>query len=284
MTHRNNIKHTPFLKWAGGKRWLVKHYPHIFPSFSGKYIEPFLGGGSVFFHITPDRAVLSDTNAELINTYLAIRNNWQEVFDLLQHHARKHSDAYYYSVRTSRPKSLAGKAARFIYLNRACFNGIYRVNRKGQFNVPRGTRNRIIFETDDFEELSRLLKNVELKACDFEEVIDSASDGDLVFADPPYTVCHNNNSFIKYNEKLFSWDDQVRLVSCLKRAAQRGAFVIATNAYHQSVIKLYRNYFQLKPIYRKSLISADKKFRGKYEELLIRGNVEHAESYNRVFR
>ncbi|MDK2873196.1 MAG: adenine methylase [Desulfomicrobiaceae bacterium] len=196
----------------------------------------------------------------------------------------EHSDSYYYTVRSFRPESLAEKAARFIYLNRTCFNGIYRVNRNGQFNVPRGTRNSVIFKTDDFEGVSKLLKNAELKACDFEEVIDGASAGDLVFADPPYTIRHNNNAFIKYNEDLFSWDDQIRLASCLKRAAQRGALIIATNAYHQSVVELYRNYFQLQPIYRKSMISADKKFRGKYEELLIMGNLEHAESYDCVFR
>lgn len=276
MPLRYNAKHTPFLKWAGGKRWLVEHHPNIFPAFSGKYIEPFLGGGSVFFHLTPDRAVLSDTNAELIDTYVAIRDDWQNVLDLLRHHAKKHSDVYYYTVRSSRPKSLEEKAARFIYLNRTCFNGIYRVNRKGQFNVPRGTRNSVIFEKDNFEELSGLLKNAELKACDFEDVIDSASAGDLVFADPPYTVRHNNNSFIKYNEKLFSWDDQIRLASCLRRAAERDALIIATNAYNQSVIELYQGWFQLRSIYRKSLISADRTFRGRYEELLIMGNVEYA--------
>ena len=227
----------------------------------------------MFFHLTPDRAVLSDSNAELIDTYLAIKNGWQKVLEILQHHAKKHSDAYYYTVRSSRPKSLAEKAARFIYLNRTCFNGIYRVNRKGQFNVPRGTRNSVIFETDDFEGLSKLLKKAELKACDFEEMIDSASAGDLIFADPPYTVRHNNNSFIKYNEKLFSWNDQVRLSNCLKRAAQRGALIIATNAHHQSIIELYWDGFQLQSIFRKSLISANKKFRGNYEELLIVGNV-----------
>jgi len=273
MTQRDNSKHTPFLKWAGGKRWLVDGHPNIFPSFSGKYIEPFLGGGSVFFHLTPDRAVLSDTNAELIDTYIAIRNDWQKVREILHCHANKHSDAYYYTVRSSRPKSLAEKAARFIYLNRTCFNGIYRVNRKGQFNVPRGTRNSVIFETDDFEGLSKLLKKAELKACDFEEVIDGASAGDLIFADPPYTVRHNNNSFIKYNEKLFSWDDQLRLASCLKGAAERGVLIIATNAYHQSVIELYQGWSQLRPIYRKSLISANRTFRGRYEELLIMRNV-----------
>lgn len=259
----------PFLKWAGGKRWLVEKHAGIFPQFPGKYVEPFLGAGSVFFHLRPTHAYLSDTNSELIETYKAIRDNWRLVLMHLKRHKNNHSDSYYYDLRSSSPKSLAAKGARFIYLNRTCFNGIYRVNRKGKFNVPRGTRNSVVFETDDFEAFSEVLKNVELKACDFEESIDRAGKDDLVFADPPYTVLHNNNAFVKYNEKLFSWDDQIRLANCLKKAASRGTNIIATNAYHPCVIELYKGFFNLRPIYRKSQISADRQYRGNFQELLI---------------
>ena len=262
-------KCNPFLKWAGGKRWLIENYADIFPTFSGKYIEPFLGAGAVFFHLCPDHAFLSDTNYELIETYRAIRDNWRLVLKHLKRHKHNHSDSYYYKVRSSSPRTPATMAARFIYLNRTCFNGIYRVNREGKFNVPRGTRNTVIFKTDDFELLSEILQNVEIKVCDFEEAIDRAVEGDLVFADPPYTVRHNNNAFVKYNEKLFSWNDQVRLANCLRKAANRGVKIIATNAYHPSVIELYKGVFELRPIYRKSQISADRKYRGKFEELLI---------------
>ena len=262
-------RYVPFLKWAGGKRWLIDRYAGVFLECSGSYIEPFLGAGSVFFHLCPDRAYLSDSNSALIETYRAIRDNWRLVFKHLKRHNNNHSDSYYYDLRSSCPKTPATKAARFIYLNRTCFNGLYRVNRAGRFNVPRGTRDTVIFETDDFETLSEILQNVELKDCDFEESIDRANNGDLVFADPPYTVRHNKNAFIKYNEKLFSWDDQIRLANCLKRAAKRGVKIVATNAYHPCVIELYQDFFELRPISRKSQISANRQYRGNFEELLI---------------
>lgn len=263
---------SPFLKWAGGKRWLIKRYLDIFPSFSGRYIEPFLGGGSVFFYLTPDCAILNDINTELIDTYIAIRDDWRKVVEILNYHAKNNSSDYYYTIRSSVPESLVERAARFIYLNRTCFNGIYRVNRKGEFNVPYGgNRKNIIFKGDDFEGVSKLLKKAKLKSCDFEEVINDASSGDLIFVDPPYTVKYGSNSFIKYNEKLFSWDDQVRLSNCLKKASERGAFIISTNAHHKSIIELYENEFEIHFVCRKSLISANKKFRGDYEELLIIG-------------
>ena len=269
MKSVNEKNQIPFLKWAGGKRWLVEHHAGIFPPCSGKYIEPFLGAGSVFFHLCPKHASLSDSNRELIDTYRAVRNNWRLVLKHLKKHEANHSDAYYYHLRSTSPKALTTKAARFIYLNRTCFNGIYRVNLQGKFNVPRGTRNSVLFETDDFEALSGVLQNVELRVCDFEEMIDQAESGDLVFADPPYTVRHNKNAFVKYNEKLFSWDDQIRLANSLIKAAGRGVKIIATNAYHPCVLDLYRGFFDLKPIYRKSHISANKKYRGNFEELLI---------------
>lgn len=269
MKNAGNKKYLPFLKWAGGKRWLVEQHAGIFPPCPGNYIEPFLGAGSVFFYLYPDHAYLSDSNSDLIETYKAIRDNWRLVLKHLKRHKNNHSDSYYYALRSSCPKTPATSAARFIYLNRTCFNGLYRVNRQGKFNVPRGTRNSVIFESDDFEALSEALQSVDLKACDFEESIDRAGNGDVVFADPPYTVRHNNNAFVKYNEKLFSWDDQIRLANCLKKAADRGAMIIATNAYHPCVIELYQGFFDLQPICRKSQISADRQYRGNFEELLI---------------
>lgn len=262
-------KCVPFLKWAGGKRWLVEYHSSIFPKFTGRYIEPFLGAGSVFFHLCPTRAWLCDSNSELIETYEAIRDDWRSVLKHLKQHRRNHSDSYYYDIRSLSTRTPATTAARLIYLNRTCFNGIYRVNREGKFNVPRGTRNSVIFETDDLKAISEILQNATLKAGDFEQTINRAKKGDLIFADPPYTVRHNNNAFVKYNENLFSWDDQIRLSVCLKKAANRGAQIIATNAYHPCVIDLYQGSFKLRPIHRKSQISADRQYRGNFKELLI---------------
>lgn len=265
--HCNRLK--PFLKWAGGKRWLVANHSNLFPKKFKRYIEPFLGSGAVFFHIRPKKALLGDSNKELINTYLAIKENWGLVYSHLKEHQRKHSEDYYYKIRSLKPKSLASHAARIIYLNRTCWNGLYRVNKEGIFNVPKGTRSSVIFETDCFDKISEALKIAELHSCDFECLIDIAEDGDFLFVDPPYTVRHNHNSFIKYNEKLFSWADQERLFYALNRARKRGVQIVGTNAYNQSVRELYESAFKTYALSRNSLIASKVEARDKYEELLI---------------
>jgi DNA adenine methylase len=265
-----NVK--PFLKWAGGKRWFAARYISIFPSSYNQYIEPFLGSGAVFFSLRPKNAILSDTNKDLINTFSAIQTDWEKVFSTLRKHHKNHCKEYYYRIRSSNPKTKSSRAARFIYLNRTCWNGLYRVNLKGEFNVPIGTKNDVIMETDDFAEVSRLLKNVQLKRDGFEHIIDQSDRGDLLFIDPPYTVTHNDNGFIKYNEKLFNWDDQITLSKCLKRAKKRGANIITTNANNESIIKLYKGTFNLLPVSRKSIIAANSSKRGNFQELIISSN------------
>jgi DNA adenine methylase len=261
----------PFLKWPGGKRWFIANYSHLLPTNFNRYIEPFLGGGSVFFHLQPEDALLSDLNPELIATYVAIREGWPVVNARLATHQFNHGDDYYYAVRESRPRIPSTVAARLIYLNRTCFNGIYRVNLEGQFNVPKGTRDTVVFETDDFEYASSILANAEIVSSDFEPIIDRAEAGDFIFADPPYTVRHNMNGFLKYNEQLFSWDDQIRLADALTRARSRGVKIVLTNANHESVRRLYRERgFAFKAVSRYSSISADPKSRKQFEELVIR--------------
>jgi DNA adenine methylase len=262
----------PFLKWPGGKRWFVSQHAHVFPRVYGRYIEPFLGSGSVFFHLRPKQALLGDTNAELIAAYRGLRRGWKRTQALLGIHQKNHGHRHYYAVRQQSPRCSIERAARVIYLNRACFNGIYRVNRKGEFNVPKGTRESILFDTDDFAAAARLLRCAEIRVADFEELVDHAKRTDFVFADPPYTVRHNLNGFIKYNEKLFTWDDQVRLAAALSRARDRGAFIVSTNANHRSVRKLYKSHgFRLRTISRFSSISAAAENRRQFEELLILG-------------
>jgi DNA adenine methylase len=211
----------PFLKWAGGKRWLIPHAGNLFPDSFDRYIEPFLGGGAVFFHLKPQKAILTDINGELIQTYKAIRDNWRLVFSHLQRHQDNHSSDYYYEIRASKPRTPATKAARMLYLNRTCWNGLYRVNLKGEFNVPIGTKNTVLLDSDDFPALAKLLEGVRLECNDFEWAIDQATEDDFVFVDPPYTVKHNLNGFIKYNETLFAWKDQVRLRDAVDRAVRR---------------------------------------------------------------
>lgn len=262
---------TPFLKWPGGKRWFVANHAKLLPKAFNRYIEPFLGGGSVFFHLKPNQSILSDLNPELIATYKAIRDGWDALSERLRSHQSNHvNDDYYYAIRESKPRLPVTKAARMIYLNRTCFNGIYRVNLAGKFNVPKGTKDAVVLETDDFEGAAALLATAELRISDFEPIIDHAQENDLIFADPPYTVRHNVNGFLKYNEQLFSWDDQVRLADALARARTRGAKIVSTNANHDSVRRLYRERgFLLKAVSRYSSISADPKSRKQFEELVI---------------
>src|SRR5687767_14662404 len=146
----------PFLKWAGGKRWLIERFPDFFAVKHTRYIEPFLGSGAVFFRTRPNRALLSDRNHNLIETYEALRDEPDVVRQLLCRHDRQHSVEHYYKVRDQRLRSRAARAAQLIYLNRTCWNGLYRVNRQGRFNVPIGTKTRVVLETDNFKEVAAL--------------------------------------------------------------------------------------------------------------------------------
>lgn len=264
---------TPFLKWPGGKRWLVHHHPHILPRTYRTYLEPFLGAGSVFFHLEPAKALLSDLNDDLIATYRGIRARPRQLLAALREHQRHHSARHYYSVRSSKPTTLLARAARLVYLNRTSFNGIYRVNREGSFNVPKGDRRTVLLPTDDFQGAAKLLRRSCLSTSDFADTIAEARRNDLVFADPPYTVRHDNNGFRKYNEVLFSWDDQVRLAQALGCARDRGARIVATNANHSSVRQLYGALgFHLTKVSRYSAVSATPDSRRGFEELVIRSH------------
>ncbi len=269
-SHETIYEIYPFLKWAGGKRWLTANHKDYFPTNFNRYIEPFFGSGAVFFSLQPQKAILSDKNKELISTYRTIKTQWKNVLRELETHNRNHSKEYYYYIRNKKPRTPHTNAARFIYLNRTCWNGLYRVNFQGKFNVPIGTKTKVILDTDNFEKVSSCLKNSTLRACDFEKIIGSAEEKDFIFIDPPYTVKHNQNNFIKYNEKLFSWDDQIRLKKSALQAVNRGASVLITNAHHPSVVKLYEKDFSLFTVKRQSVIAGNSKHRGLIEELLIR--------------
>jgi len=272
----SEIRVQPFLKWAGGKRWLTEKHIDIFPKNFKNYIEPFVGSGAVYFSLPSASAILSDANIDLIETYRALQADWMSVYRSLSVHHRKHCKDYYYEIRASKPRAIHNKAARFIYLNRTCWNGLYRVNLKGTFNVPIGTKTNVLLDTDNFELVSQKLSNAKLYAQDFETTIDLAEDGDLIFADPPYTVKHNLNGFVKYNEKIFSWDDQERLSRALARASSRGCHIVSTNAFHPAVRELYADNFNLRAMNRSSVIAASSAYRGVYEELLITNAMSHA--------
>jgi DNA adenine methylase len=261
---------TPFLKWAGGKRWFVANYSHLLPKSFGRYFEPFLGSGAVFFHLRPAKAVLSDTNAELVTAYKTVRSDWKKIRELLITHQARHSREHFYSVRAAKYVRPAEQAARLLYLNRTCWNGLYRVNLSGRFNVPMGTKNTVLFEREDFRQLASVLRRARLRVQDFEVSIDSAQRNDFVFLDPPYTVSHNNNGFIKYNDRLFSWDDQIRLRDSVARAVRRGVKILLTNANHDAIRRLYRGVGSLSVVTRPGILAADASRRRPVEELVFR--------------
>lgn len=231
----------PFLKWPGGKRWIAPRLAScIKECLRNTYYEPFLGSGSVFFVLQPCDAVLSDVNGDLVNTYLQVRDHYEDVLSLLRE-LPVNRDTYY-NIRNEEPNDTIKRAARFLYLNRTAFGGIYRLNKHGKFNVPFGGGARtpeILWRDKMLEKASVALLNTKLQTSDFETLLDVAKPGDVVYCDPTYTVSHENNSFRRYNERIFAWSDQVRLARSAKVAANRGVAVMITNAYHKCISELY---------------------------------------------
>jgi len=235
---------TPFLRWAGGKTWALSKIREIVPEFINNYHEPFLGGGSVFLDLKYRNKInksifLSDANQDLINTYIQIKDNLDEVIFYLNQH--KNEDNYYYSIRKTNYNTAVENAAKFIYLNRTSFNGIYRVNRNGEYNVPFGYRSLRdgFFNLDNLTLISLLLQDAVIEHKDFVSVLDNIQENDLIFLDPPYTVAHQNNGFIEYNQNIFKWEDQIRLSEMLEEIKKRKAYFILTNAAHQSILNLF---------------------------------------------
>ena len=259
----------PFLKWPGGKRWLAARHLNMFPKTYGNYIEPFLGGAAIFFALSPVDAYLSDANGELINAYNRIKRDWAKVEQRLARFHKKHDSDFYYEVRKKNPKDPIARAARFLYLNRTCFNGIYRVNKEGKFNVPIGSKDEVSFEEGYLERVAKALKNARIRKRDFAVAIGKAKEGDFVFIDPPYTVMHNNNGFVKYNAQLFSWKDQARLATAIKAAGKRGALIMMSNADHDSVRELYDDFGTHHSLTRASILAGDPGYRRNATELLV---------------
>jgi DNA adenine methylase len=259
----------PLLKWAGGKRWLVNRLELPNPGTFDRYVEPFFGGGALFFHMAPRSAVLADINAELIQTYQAVRDDWQAVESKLAEHADRHCEDYYYEVRSARCQGAIGQAARFLYLNRTCWNGLYRVNRNGQFNVPIGTKTKVLIE-NELRSVSAALAGVTLRVADFAATMADVGAGDFVYVDPPYTVKHNVNGFLKYNRTLFSWEDQVRLRDEVTAASSRGAKILVSNAAHESVVSLYADVGEVLTLERASVIAGTNLGRKREQEILVK--------------
>lgn len=243
---------------------------HLVPETFDRYIEPFLGSGAMFFALQPKLAILSDLNDDLINCYRAVCGAPEAVANLLADHHADHDEEHYYKVRAEKPENPIERAAWFLYLNRTCWNGLYRVNRKNEFNVPIGTKTAVVLASDNFAASSRALTGAELANRDFEETLAQAGAGDFVFVDPPYTVKHNLNGFLKYNDKIFSWADQVRLRDAVIQASLRGASVLVTNANHISIREIYRGVGCMEVVRRASVLAANSAHRVHTNELIVR--------------
>ncbi|MBI5490704.1 MAG: DNA adenine methylase [Deltaproteobacteria bacterium] len=231
----------PFLKWAGGKGQLLEQYRPLFPRRFGRYHEPFVGGGAVFFHLRPPQATLSDDNADLIDCLLAVRDDLPAVIDALGRH--RYEKEYYYAVRAQDPAALplAERAARMIFLNRTCFNGLYRVNSKGGFNVPFGRySNPTICDAPNLHACARALKQAQIERGPFGSVLDRARRGDFVYFDPPYHPLSKTAYFTAYAKGGFREEDQRELARVFAELDRRGVLVMLSNSDTPLVRELYK--------------------------------------------
>jgi len=238
----------PFVKWAGGKGSLVSEITARIPrgrTFR-RYLEPFVGAGALFFWIRrsfPDHeCLIADSNEELINAYRAIRDDVDRVLTKLETHQVLHSREHYYNVRGAAPREPTERAARFIYLNHTCYNGLYRVNRRGAFNVPMGRYDRPrIVDRENLLAVATALRGVAIEAADFEAVTEGAGPGDLLYLDPPYHPLSETSAFTSYTAGGFGVGEQRRLARVFEKLSRRGAFVILSNSSSDLVRELYES-------------------------------------------
>jgi DNA adenine methylase len=263
------ISPRPFLKWAGGKNRLISQYHSFFPEKFNTYYEPFLGGGAVFFHLQPNSAVLSDINPELINVYRCVRDRVDDLIALLRKHQQKHQKDYYYWVRSHPTGTDIEKAARLIYLNKTCFNGLYRENSKGEFNVPIGRMsNPKICHPDLLYATSAALQNTAIEVQNFASILEWATKDDLVYFDPPYYPISSTSDFTAYSRDRFTTSDQIQLRDVFSKLANRGVKVMLSNSDCEFIRELYSE-FKIHEISAARAINSNAKKRGKITELLI---------------
>jgi len=263
-----------FVKWAGGKRQLLPDILKFMPKKWKNYIEPFVGGGAVYFFIQKTfdgRAFISDINEELITTFKVIRDNPLELIKLLKAHRNAHEKDYYYTIRSLDVSNLTPVeiAARFIYLNKTCFNGLYRVNSKGEFNVPIGSyKNPAIFNEKDLLVASKLLKKANVEHADFRNVVSHARKGDFVYFDPPYYPISKTSSFTSYTRGVFLEKEQEELSKIFRILDKRKCFVMLSNSDCTFIRKLYKG-FNIHVVKASRAISCIGSGRGKINELII---------------
>lgn len=264
----------PIVKWVGGKRQLMFELLKNLPENFNKYFEPFIGGGALFFELQPDNAYISDMNEELINLYSVVRDDVYELIkDLSKHEVSKE---YFLEIRnidrTEEYSNLSNveRASRFIYLNRTCFNGMYRVNSKGEFNVPFGNyKNPRIIDENNLLNCSELLKETEIKCADFSEILNKVQKNDFVYFDPPYVPLNETSSFTSYTKEGFDIDMQFKLRDVCDELDSMGVKFMLSNSDTKLVNELYANY-EIKKVFASRQINANADGRGKITEVLVK--------------
>lgn len=275
----NNYLVRPFVKWAGGKTQILAKLKELMPKQYNDYYEPFVGGGALLFSLTPNVAYINDTNDELVAAYRSLKNRKQAqlMIDELIKHEQNHSEQYYLEIRAmdrqddyvSSPDYI--KAARLIYLNKACFNGLYRVNSQGYFNVPSGKKEKVnAFDRKSIKEIQRYFMDasINVSSTDFELAVATAKAGDFVYFDPPYDVYPNTLGFVDYSKNGFGKEEQARLAKVFHKLSKKGVLVMLSNHNTPYINELYKGY-NIHVIKARRMINSNAKGRGPVEEVII---------------
>jgi DNA adenine methylase Dam len=261
----------PFLKWAGGKTQMIPDLLKFAPAKFNKYIEPFIGGGALYFNINHPKSIISDLNEELVITYKQVKENVFEVISVLDSYIN--TEEFYYKIRSVSPSSLSDseRAARLIYLNKTCFNGLFRVNKKGDFNVPYGKRTGPFLNKQNLIGASEYMQDTEIYHLDYKETLKKyAKKGDFVFLDPPYQPVGKFSDFKRYIKEFFYETDQIELANIFKDLTNKGCYVMLTNSDHPFILDLYKE-FHIETIETKRLISSNPNTRTGIDIIVLGG-------------
>lgn len=269
----------PFVKWAGGKTQLLEVIKTHLPSHFNRYYEPFVGGGALLFDLKPSSFSINDSNEELMLTFKCFEDDvlYQKLIEELKIHENNHSEEYYYKIRElDKDKEFNNlpiyvRAGRLIYLNKSCFNGLYRVNSKGYFNVPSGKKKKVkCFDEENFANLRLFFKNSKhsINCEDFETAVKNAKEGDFVYFDPPYDTWETKESFTAYDKNSFGKEEQLRLANLFKKLSEKGVYVMASNHNTPYVNEIYKG-FNIHIVNAKRMINSKANGRGNVEEVLI---------------
>lgn len=267
----NKLKPKPFVKWAGGKKQILSKLLQYKPTYFNRYIEPFVGGGALLFELSIREGLINDSNEELINCYEIIRDNPEELIKDLYKHVN--TAEYFYEIRGQNSAELTKieRASRLIYLNRTCYNGLWRVNQKNQFNTPFGNyTNPRIVNVELIPQVSIFLKNVKIYCMDFEKfLLENAKEGDFIYLDPPYHPISKYSDFKRYTKDFFGLEEQKKLAFIFQKLHEKGCKLLLSNSYSDFILELYKD-FNIVIIDARRNINKNPEGRGLIKEILIK--------------